>query len=84
MREAWEQRVRREDLRAGVLASLVVNMFGRGKNDPPLHPADFFPSLDELRPPPPTLEQEEARLDALFASVNVAHAVKERSRAEPG
>lgn len=70
--EAWRLRVVREDYRAGVLASLVANAM-KGKDDIASHPADFFHSLEHLRPEL-TPEQMEAKLDSVFGSVNRDHA----------
>ena len=69
---AWKTRIVREDLRAGVLASMIANAL-RGKDDIAAHPADFFASLEDLRPGPLTAEQMEAKLDSVFGAVNRDH-----------
>lgn len=53
----WRAEQRRLDYRAGVIAVLV-----RGGG---CHPADFFPSLDVMRPPPPSEEELERKLIGL-------------------
>lgn len=64
---AWETRTRREDFRSGLLALLLVRMFGQPEFPPEL--ADWFPSFESLRPPPMTVEQMEAKLDAVFGAL---------------
>lgn len=62
---AWRARERRLDLRHAVLGMLVANMF-RGKDSRPVHAWDLFPSLESMRPPPPTSEELARKAEALF------------------
>jgi hypothetical protein len=63
LREAWVERERRADYRAGVIACLLANAHRDDKAKPtPFHVADFFPSLEDLRPEPPSDEELERKL----------------------
>jgi hypothetical protein len=63
---AWERRVRREDYRAGVIATMLAAAPKDGMPRPT--PATFFPSLEPLFPPPePDSDEEvERKLMALL------------------
>jgi len=64
--EAWRERERRRDVRVGQVCALLAEVNrDRERRPQPFHPADFFPSLEDLRPPPPGDEELEAKLDAL-------------------
>lgn len=45
MQQVWEQREKREYLRAGTIAAAMYNAFGASKQ--PVGPEDIFPVLDE-------------------------------------
>lgn len=67
LRQAWADRERRADLRAGVIAACVANPYRNTSEHPrPFHPADFFPSLEDLRPQPPSDEELDAKIEAAF------------------
>lgn len=64
--DAWAARERRADLRAAHLTAMYANFHRNTREFPyPFHIADFFPSLDSLRPPPPTAEELGSKWDAL-------------------
>lgn len=56
----------RRDLRAGQICWILAEAH-RSKSDRawPFHAADFFPSLEALRPDGPSDEQMAAKLDAM-------------------
>lgn len=64
---AWEDRQRRKDYRAGVVASLLANVH-RESSARPFTPASFFPSLEPWFPPPEPADQDalERKLAAAF------------------
>jgi len=65
LQDAWMERERRLDWRAGVVASIMANAHRDSESCPaPFHPADFFASLDTARPEP---TEEELMLKALGA-----------------
>lgn len=67
LRVAWSERERRLDWRFGMLAVCVSSPHRDTTAHPsPFHPADFFPSLDDLRPEPPSDDELEAKLRAAF------------------
>lgn len=66
LREAWQRREQRADLRAGQICFLLAETNrNREKNPWPFSPADFFPSLEEFRPDPPSEADLERKLDAM-------------------
>ena len=54
--EAWRERERRLDLRAGLVCSSIVNAAGGRKGGFAAGPWDFFASCDTLRPIPTQAE----------------------------
>ncbi len=62
--EVWEERERRADFRAGQIC-FVLSEINRDRKRRvfPFHPADFFPSLDSLRPEGLDDDDLEAKLD---------------------
>lgn len=66
VRDAWARRQQREDMRAGQICFLLAETNrNREKNPWPFSPADFFPSLEQFRPGPPSDEDLERKLNAL-------------------
>ena len=64
--DAWEARERRPDFRAGQVCWLLAEINRDREARPvPFCPADFFPSLELLRPDPPTDDQLERKMEAL-------------------
>ena len=64
--EAWRARERMADFRAGQVCFLLAEINRDKERRPqPFSPADFFPSLEDLRPEPPSEDELEAKLDAL-------------------
>ncbi|HVS37202.1 MAG TPA: hypothetical protein VMS17_16690 [Gemmataceae bacterium] len=63
---------RQDDLRCGILASLIANWsMDRDPKAKPLVPADFFPGLKEDEPEEPrpqTLEEQALQLDMMAAA----------------
>lgn len=69
MCEWWNQREMFKDHRAGVLACAIVNcQIPRDSGVEPFSPWDFFPSLERLKPQPPSAEQVYAELRARLCS----------------
>lgn len=65
--KAWENRQAREDLRAGMIVSMIANTNRDPKTTPePFAPWDFFPSLERMKPKPLTPEQKYELLRATF------------------
>lgn len=63
---AWRERERRHDFRAGQICFLLAEVNRDREHKPsPFSPADFFPSLEHLRPEPPGAEMLEQKLEAL-------------------
>lgn len=64
--DAWRERERRLDFRAGQICFLLAEINRDRENKPtPFSPADFFPSLEHMRPEPPSADQIEQKLEAL-------------------
>lgn len=64
-REAWRERERRADWRFGMLAAAISNPYrDSARQAQPFHPADFFPSLEDMRPPPPSDEELASKIEA--------------------
>lgn len=62
--EAWNDRERRADLRAGQVCYLLAEINrDRETRREPFSPADFFPSLEIYRPESPPDEDLEAKID---------------------
>lgn len=63
--DAWQARERRRDFRAGQICFLLAEINrDREARPTPFCPADFFPSLEQLRPEPPSADQLEQKLEA--------------------
>ena len=66
--KAWERREARKDLRAGMIVSMIANTNRDPKTNPnAFAPWDFFPSLEDMKPPPPTPEERYEMLRAAFS-----------------
>lgn len=63
--DVWEDGQRRADLRAAQIC-VVMAEAARGKNSRPFEVWDFFTSLEVLRPPPPSDEELERKIEAAF------------------
>jgi hypothetical protein len=63
--EVWTKREQRQDLRAARICRVMANMH-RGKNTAPFDDWDFFESLESMRPEPPTDEELEKKIEAVF------------------
>lgn len=64
--EAWRARERRADFRAGQVCFLLAEINrDRERRATAFSPADFFPSLEDLRPDPPSEDELEAKMEAL-------------------
>lgn len=64
--DAWQARERRLDFRAGQVCFLLAEINRDRESRPtPFSPADFFSSLEALRPEPPSVDQLEQKLEAL-------------------
>jgi hypothetical protein len=65
--QAWEARERRRDHRAGQVCWLLAEINrDRDKKPQPFHVADFFASLEDLRPAP-TDEEEWDAVEAMMS-----------------
>jgi hypothetical protein len=75
---AYLEREKRADLRAGVIAASVINMTPMKNRRKPVSPVDLFPSLKEIRPPQ-SPEQQQKILTAIgIMSGSVRHESRER------
>lgn len=63
--DAWEGEQRRADLRAAQICVVMAEAH-RSKTARPFEVWDFFPSLETLRPPPPSDEELERKMLAAF------------------
>ena len=64
--KAEQERERAKDWRIGQLCALLANVHRNHEKAPwPYHPADFFRSLEDLRPPPPSDDEMTTKLNAL-------------------
>ncbi|MFN0133429.1 MAG: hypothetical protein ACKVW3_12995 [Phycisphaerales bacterium] len=64
--DAWREREKRKDFRAGQVCALLAEVNRDHKKKPqPFSPADFFGSLEDLRPGPPSDEELEAKFEAM-------------------
>lgn len=65
--EAWNDRERRADMRAGQICSILAEINrDREARLEPFHPADFFASLEVYRPDSPPDEDLEAKIDSVM------------------
>lgn len=64
LRAIWFEREQRLDMRAARVCWVIAE--SNRTKPPAFDPADFFPSLNSLRPAPPTDEEMERKLDAVF------------------
>ncbi len=63
---AWRERERRLDFRAGQICSILAEINrDHERRSAPFSPADFFPSLEDLRPDSPGDDELERKLDAM-------------------
>lgn len=64
--DRWTERERRADFRIATLCVLYGEAHrDRKRHRQPFHVADFFSSLEHLRPPPPTDADIARRMDAV-------------------
>jgi len=64
----WNEERIRSDLRAGILASVIANFsMGKGPNQPPFQPYDFFLSI-----PGPEEDSEEMSFEAMCGVIQLA------------
>ncbi len=68
----WWDGVRREDFRAGVLATIAANKDRGTTHGPPLQPWSFFPSQAFLRPPPMTEDEILSAMTRMVSATNGA------------
>jgi hypothetical protein len=62
-----EHKEARKDWRAGLIAAVFANAFGKGPNGKPFSPEDFMPRRPKREPPPSEAELEaKARLITSF------------------